>query len=254
MSDRLLENILGDIRHNEKTLATDLSIIKANVRPSYEMAAREAKEALVKLKADYQQKLLQNSYAFFLEGPKEKVAQFVDRTRKTVANAFVVSADAYYQYLGQRVDEVVGPSREFSTQQVTALMLAIRYLAREIGVDEPAPPKLDEIRICESRDDLLAYIRDLAMTQDHTVASAYLARQVSDAALAIDCGANNVAIVVTDCDDRDFHAIANLFGHHSVILIGKDQEVDETFVMNTYGQRSSGTKKPGRPKSTMETK
>lgn len=232
---RSIDKIINDINVCQQHAATQLDAIHPSVRPGFEMAAREARENLVRLRQEYEQRIFSQAVAFFLAGDKEKVARFVELAHK-LGNVFIANGSAVYEQLADRVEPTLGASREFSVNQLHEVILGIREIAVNAGLRGELPaPRLHNLRAVQTRDELVFYIHELvASAMGESLNTIFVSQKLIDEALARRFDGQVLAAVVVNTTPVVAAALAQPFSTKTDVTIGTEDEVDEAFVLRVF--------------------
>lgn len=248
-----LESLLEQIHRDNRIAAVDLETVRYNVRPAHENAIARATTGLAQLIPAYREKVLQGATALFLLGDQGSVDKFTTIAAE-IPHLFVVNADAYYQHLTGRVEEIMTASRQFAIQQLTALILAIRRIAKDIGAREPAMPRPPDLRTCPTAADLTDYVRQLVQGTDGNIAPNYLAFNLGTLALARESRVP-ITVLVTNLTQPDWTAFGALFSNDQrTVTVTPEDVIDETFVISVVVQRGQDRKSEGKKPASVTTK
>lgn len=229
------EELVSTIKSLEETANFELDAAPYHVRGGFAIAAQDARTQLAKLKPEYRTRLLANSVAFVVTGPK--VDAYAAEAVKTAPSLFVLEAGEMYEVIARQIEPTIGASREFTIHQFTGFMSLLRSVAREIGASQSIQqPLLEFSAIVPTREDLVAHVTYLVrQSVGHGFASLWLGNQIIEKALAT--GFNGTvlgAVIINRSDDSLDQELAQTFATRVEVSTEEDTEITNEFVIKTF--------------------
>jgi hypothetical protein len=239
---RTLSDVLTEYASAQKLAKQDLDSVPATTRSGFANRKREAQDRLPKLRIEYLTMILRNSAGFFLEGNDAETKAFTSFAKAN--GAFEVDAAEIFEKLADKVMRSIGPRREFSITQIGLLDQALRELVEATGYKEKLKiPALRELRVVQTREHLVNYIRELVVgsnggTPSRVAAQASLLDQTFKAKFAD----KRLIVVVRNATASDRAALAGLFTKMVTVDLDQAGEVTEKFVKDTVVEALTGRK------------
>jgi hypothetical protein len=217
-SERTAEEILNDLDTYQKVADKDLDVLPIRLRPSHEIAAREAKEKLVLLKVEYRQRLLANSLGLFTNGgapgAQERFAEV-----STGEGLLAVDANSLYMQLAQKIEPAIGRNREFTVDHLLILhgeMMRVRMAAGFNPAIEL--PTLAAIATVPTTAALANYVRSLIVKAGAGIVNGlYVANTMVAAAEAKRFKGRTFAVVVINSSEIDREHLAPNFSRTDLV-------------------------------------
>lgn len=236
MSNRPLDIIIDDIASAQKTADVDLDSLPIRLRPSHEIAAREAKDSLPDLRAEYQDRLLATATAFIVSGPASSQEQFADLV-ETNSGAVVISVKQLHAELAAKIFPSIGHTREFTVDHIAMLNDMIWKLRHKLGVvRDPRFPNITSLEGVKSEAELTDYIKRL-MGPDMgglDLNTLYIADALTAVALAKRFVGKTLPVVIINGDAADNEAIKAKFAFSTDVDLNGVAEIDRTFAIQVF--------------------
>jgi hypothetical protein len=228
-----LKTIVQDLAANMKRAATDLEAIPYQTRPSITNMVREAQEKVEKLKTEYFRRVRSNTLGIFLFGDSERVEAF---TKIAVEEAGVTTLNGaeLYERLADKIEPSLNGQREFAATQVQGLAEGLRDLAKTLDIKFLATPRLSDIELVPTREDLVRYIRKLVQSAvSDDLLRIYIDKKINGAAVDSLFSGNAFPVAITGLDPEEVSALAPLFTNSSTVEVGtsEDGEVNKEYVL-----------------------
>lgn len=233
--NKTTETVLNELKQTETTANLDTDGVPFATRQAHQMAKGQAKNALPALRKEYQQKILTNSIAFVVSGPKAQ--EFATVAQKVAPAVQVLDASLLYRDLGNKIESIMGPSREFGMHQYLALIQGLREAAAGAGVQLAIQaPQFGGVTICRTREDVMVHVKNLALQTEGGAAALgtlYLTKQAVNNAVESNFAGNVLVAVVLNALPGQEQELAGVFTHQFPVETTED-EVTEEYVLKTF--------------------
>lgn len=247
---RKIEDILADYQGASEIASRDPSILPYNTRAGIQNAMRAAKDKMVELRKEYDDKLFSNAYAVIAEGDAAKVEQFKIAT--TAIGGFVFNFDDLYEVIACAVEPSIGFNRTFGINQGFMMMQALREILESNGVEfQVKDPGVGVGVLVHTHQDVVNYIREsLLKAFGNTVVYMYARANLLRRALTLGHAKKALAVTFTGGDGEEESAVMPLFKNMSIVDVS-DAEIDQTYAISVYNKLN---KKPNKASSHNDTK
>jgi hypothetical protein len=219
-SDRTPEAILNDLDKYEKVANKNLDILPVRLRPTHEIAAREAREKMVALKTEYRQRLLSNSLGLFTTGGTPAAAQKFAEVSAS-EGLLVVDCNELYMKLAEKIEPAVGSKRHFTVDHLMLLHQEMQRVRSDAGYNRAIDlPTLAAVHTVPNTAALATYIRTLVVKAGAGVVNAlYVSnRMVGDARQKRFKG-KTFAVVVVNSTDEDRKLLTGTFSRTDTVSL-----------------------------------
>ena len=246
MSEKTTTAMLKALKDATEDAALDLDSVPWVSRGGFEVAKREAKDALPRLRSEYSDRIFSNAIFFYPVGNEEKCQQFA-AVASQVGGTFTVDAQAVYQILAQKVEPTLGQRREFAVQQFTVMNDGIDDIMRaapgqvDVTVPTSALKNLDAVPTFEA---LVAFIRNMVESErGKALVKLDVVRSVTDQAVSARFDAKTLAVVVLNTDEETRSALAS--GNRAAVVdVDSTEEITKAFAIKVFKEASSKGRKP----------
>lgn len=247
---RKIEDILADYQAASEIASRDPSILPYNTRAGIQNAMRAAKDKMVELRKEYDDKLFSNAYAVIAEGDAAKVEQF--KVATTAIGGFVFNFDDLYEVIACAVEPSIGFNRTFGINQGFMMMQALREILESNGVEfQVKDPGVGVGVLVHTHQDVVNYIREsLLKAFGNTVVYMYVRANLLRRALTLGHAKKALAVTFTGGDGEEESAVMPLFKNMSIVDVS-DVEIDQTYAISVYNKLN---KKPNKASSHNDTK
>lgn len=232
-----LENLLKEIETMKVLANQDPANFNPRSRPGLEMQVRQSKDTLASLKEQYSKELLDNSIGIFVSGTSESVQKFSVVAEKE-GNTLTLDANELYEKLANEIEPSIGNSREFTSNQAMFLLGSLKGISKELGVTEMQAPKLHEIRVVRTHQDLVSYVRTvLREAAGDELNKLYLSNALTKKALKICYSGSVVPVVIVNAQQDEVNPLSKLFQKGAFnIPIDLEATIDKEYVLKTFQQ------------------
>lgn len=242
-----LEQILKQIDGAEKTANIDIeSPVYARTRSGIEVAVKQAKEELGKLRGQYEAAVLAQGVAIFLYGPSDKTSEFASVIRD-LGEAAVIDAAAFYTKIADIVEPTLGASRTFTAEQAATMHKALNDSAREIGAHLTRPINISRQHVCATFAELVDMVRDIIRENlgDDLNAQA-LKRSLGQEGLKIRYMGSTSPVIVLNATQDEAVGLGQIFGKgRGKVELSSEDTIDKEFINQAFKnvQKQIKTKK-----------
>ncbi len=248
------EELITTIKSLESTANFEPDSVPHSARPGFQMAADEAKRQLAALKPEYRQRMMANSVAFVVSGPK--ASEYAAIAAKTAPSLFKLEVDELYKSLADKIEPTIGDSRTFSTVQWAGLMALLRQTARENGSTTSInfPLNVDDA-VCLTKADVEAHVARLSReSAGAELAARYLGNKLISHAIETSFSGSVLgAVVINLSGDPMEQELGQIFATRIDVPTDEDTEIDEEFVIKTFEMaKKTKSKKQSNAKNTKE--
>jgi len=232
-----LEEILKNIDQTEKLALIDPSEPQyARTRNGIEVAVRQAKERLGKLKEEYAKAVQGNGVAIFLFGSPEKCATF-SKLVEDLGEAVVIDASEMYSTKFLPVLEgSIGPTRQWNSNQVSIMHRLLAEVSKDLNVFLTRSLKLPAQAELPNKEATLNFIRDTIRNQlgdDFNVE--YLKKVVAREGLKIRYMGSVAPVIVLNSTPEESVGLGQIFGKGKAnVTITDEDEVNKEFIEKTF--------------------
>lgn len=235
MSDRTPEAILNDIHTYEQIATKDLDVLPLRLRPSHEIAAREATERLPVLRDEYRQRILANSLGLFTTGGAPGDAEkFAEVAAKE--GPLSVDANELYRTLAEKIEPAMGHTREFVLGHLLMLHQEMLRLRLEAGYSPALDlPTLAAVETAPNVAALADYIRKLVVQAGgQTLNGLYVASKMIGSAIDKRFAGKTFAVVVINSSEEDRAHLAPVFSRTNTVDLSGVEAIDRAFAINAF--------------------
>jgi hypothetical protein len=231
-----LEEILKRLDSAQKMANIDPDDpVYTKTRAGIEVAVRQAKEDLVRLRRDYERKVLETGVAIFLYGPADKAKVFGQLVSE-MGEAVVIDASEIYTNIAKRIEPSLGHGRQLTAEHISMLHAALMEVAREVGVHLTRPAKLTRMEIIPDFESLVAYVRDeLRGNFGDEMNAAYLQLALGREGLKIRYMGSTSPVIILNAVPDEAVGLGQAFGKgRANIEIGTDDTIDKEYIVKTF--------------------
>lgn len=240
---RNLTDILADIDTATETANQDLSDVPARLQGAWQMAVREAKEAVVALTEEYSKALLANTAGLFAAGEPTKCAQF-SKLSASECGTLTVHVDELYVQMAQEVEPTLGARREFGINQLAIVVRQMRDTGNRLKLTGSlAIPRVPETLVVETTEDVVACIKKLVTESNgHGLMVEFTKQAIIDRGLHAKYSDKTTRVVILGTGEPEALALKNTFRSRRIVTITPETVVDESFAIATVEGRKSAEK------------
>jgi hypothetical protein len=242
MKNRKIEEILADYQAAKEMSSRDTSNIPYNTRAAIQNAMRAAKDQVVELRREYDDKLFSNAYAVVVEGDPGKVEEF--KVATTSIGGFVFNFDDLYENIASVVEPSIGFTRVFGINQGFMMMQALRQILESNGVEfEVKDPGVGVGVVVRTHQDVVDYIRNtLLHTFGNAIMYLYARANLLRRALTLGHAKKALAVAFVGGGVDETHSVAPLFKNIALVDV-TDAVIDQNYAISTYNKLNKKPKK-----------
>jgi hypothetical protein len=221
-----IEKLLHEYKEAEEWSQKDLASWPANTRPGAEGRVRQARAALDDLKTAYGDLIRQGAFTIFPTGPG---AEEFARVAAEEASAIRVSALSLYSRLAKEIEPSLGDRRTFGITQLGLLINAVTDVARELGMRNLPPPRLDDVAHCPDTEALIGTIRTiLRQAMGPVLDKAAIEAATVEGAIRIRYTRTVVPVIVMDATAEDLKVLPQALFNGTTFTVEttSDESVD----------------------------
>lgn len=195
------------------------------------IAIADAQARLTRLRAEYQ--ATARVFPFFVFGPPAKQHGLAKLMEPELIG---INGAEIYERLARRIRPTVGPSRTFGADQLGSLILELRDIGADLGIQSMPSPKLTYLVAVEGDTEeaieasLVGTCRRLVQeVLDQELLTQYLAKQVREAGLAQDRDDDVLPVLILGLDDAEvlvLEALPVFGGRCTEINLAPDETLD----------------------------
>lgn len=233
MQTRKLEDIVAEMKTNQDIVSRDLSPLPTAARGGLIMAANQAKTALKKLKAEYEEVLFSKSIGFFPTGSVEQQQKFADLATK-LGKSITVDGDVMYKAFATFLAPTVGHHKEFTINQLTKLETLLQETSSALSLDQANYPEIRGNNTVPDFASLVAYIKQLVVTSNgYKIVTPYLRDLISNKAIATNFNNKVLTVVTLNSNQIDQANLSKLYTKSVLIDLTDVESINDDFVNKT---------------------
>lgn len=203
-----LQELMDDIKNLSMTAKRN-PVDYGVTGPAIAVAATQAKEELVKVKAEYGKELLAHCVPIFVMGPLEHQARFAEIAHEEYGTIEVYTGKLY-RSLAARIQPSIGPTGEFGTQQASLLINGLKDAGVDLGVRDVAVPKHTGLPVVlKTPLDTITYVKNSVRASDGDELNRVAVEQEL-VALAVSARKSNQALPVVLLETEDMGEVSGL--------------------------------------------
>lgn len=208
----------------------------AKTKTGMDVAVRQAKERLAKLKEDYAKTVLQSGVAIFLFGSAEKCATF-SKLVEEMGEAVVVDAgELYTKEFLPIVEGSIGLGREWNSTQTSILHRLLGEVSKGINVHLTRTLRLPSQGAVPTKQDTLDFIRNAIRNElGDGFNTEYLKKIIAREGLKIRYMGSVAPVIVLNSTPEEAVGLGQIFGRGKAnVTINDEDEVNKEYIEKTF--------------------
>lgn len=204
-----IELALKQYIETQEVAEKDLNGIPSATRPGWEGTKREAQQNLPGLFSKLERELENETTVIGLAGDVQSVKDFTDIADQR-PDTIVVNRDALYATIAERVEPLLGGSKQFGPSQFNFMVKIFRGVVADLGLTLRTSPQFKDVVVANDAHELTGIIRQsIEDSIGDALVVKFLRNEITKRAVEKKVSGEKVFVVVVDGDPQTMGALGS---------------------------------------------